>query len=74
MKFTSEDLMKAMGLSVGDKIKLNGRYYNIEINELSGLPVYANDKNYYNLIGLVDRDFEILPRPKRVEELVGDIQ
>jgi hypothetical protein len=23
---------------------------------------------------LVDRDFEILPRPKRVEELVGDIQ
>ena len=25
MKFTSEDLMKAMGLQVGDTIKLNGK-------------------------------------------------
>jgi hypothetical protein len=66
MKFTSEDLMKAMGLSVGDRIKLRGRYYTIEINELSGLPVYANDKRYYNMIGLINQDIDILPRPKRV--------
>ena len=69
MKFTSEDLMKAIGLNVGDRIKLNGRYYTIEINALSCLPVYANDTKYYNLIGLVDKDFEILPRPKRVGDL-----
>lgn len=72
MKFTSEELMKAMGLKVGDRIKVKNRYYTIEINNLSGLPVYANDKKYLHIAYLLDKEIEILPTPKRVGDRICD--
>lgn len=77
MKFTSEDLMKTMGLQVGDRIKApNGVIYEV----VSEVVDYANviglinkgkyEDNYFPLKMLVcDEDFEILPRPKRVGDL-----
>ena len=74
MKFTSEDLMKAMGLSVGDRVKTNYGIFELFIDNdrllhwkviESNLPFKKLSFEYiYNI------DFEILPRPKRVGELM----
>ena len=77
MKFTSEDLMKAMGLAVGDRIKVK-TYDNFEeVFETYEVMQKAGD-TYLQSIDcgfidsfayLIDQDFEILPRPKRVGDL-----
>ena len=63
MKFTSEDLMKAMGLQVGDTIKLNGKTHTFTAKK-DGTLICKNV-----LKQLIDQEFEILPRPKRVGQL-----
>ena len=82
MKFTSEDLMKAMGLSVGDRVKVklgigldflsNSKNYVVEIfKDTTGIIMIKNDKNQsIFLTNLIGYDFEILPRPKRVGDLL----
>ena len=84
MKFTSEDLMKAMGLSVGDRVKVklgigldilsNSNNYVVEIfKDTTGIIMIKNDKNQsIFLTNLIGYDFEILPRPKRVGDLKCD--
>lgn len=70
MKFTSEDLMKAMGLQVGDKIKFCDDIF--ELKKVDGLFMFFNTKNKNELfwvVHLIDQEFEILPRPKRVGDL-----
>ena len=72
MKFTSEDLMKAMCLSIGDKIKVNNKIYTIaKSTECEGAWVgYEDDVDWHNLQYLVNGyDYEILPRLKRVGDL-----
>ena len=66
MKFTSEDLMKAMGLQVGDTIILNGKTHTFKTDK-SGKLLYKNV-----LKMLIDVDFDILPRLKRVGDLKCD--
>ena len=73
MKFTSEDLMKAMGLKVGDKIKVTYPYnvyitYELKYSKFSGL-VLENDTDIELLSNIVNDEYEILPRPKRVGDL-----
>ena len=68
MKFTSENLMKAMGLAVGDKIK----FYNEVFTIIENIPNYIgieNDTALYNIDILLNKEFEILPRPKKVGDL-----
>lgn len=77
MKFTSEDLMKAMGLQVGDRISTitaNGAPTIYDINKISGSIFYEKEGNVYSLINLIDREYEILPKPKRVGDLMCDCQ
>ena len=71
MKFTSEDLMKAMGLQVGDRIKVGTGIYRIIVRDgEEGIVITNENTGYYSgLEYLVDTEFEILPRPKRVGEL-----
>lgn len=70
MKFTSEDLMKAMGLRVGDKIKIDLDYtFEIVQNEKIISLERLGEGYYTDLEFLVDTEFEILPRPKRVGDL-----
>lgn len=78
MKFTSEDLMKAMGLQVGDRIKVKfdvcSPYYQNTTNSICEIiknitgHIMIRNENHQALFihNLVDIDFEILPRPKRV--------
>ena len=75
MKFTSEDLMKAMGLQVGDRIKIsvanNEFIYEIRLNA-ENKPYLLNEQNLINcgdVHSLIDMDIEILPRPKRVGDM-----
>jgi hypothetical protein len=79
MKFTSEDLMKAMGLQVGDRIILdNGSVYEIKkrdseilLHYLYGTRVKKLSMHFewLSLGYLYEKNFEILPRPKRVGDL-----
>jgi hypothetical protein len=70
MKFTSEDLMKAMGLSVGSKLLINNDIYIVdEVGTLhSDIKMGYYDGSYLSEIVDVE-EFEILPRPKRVGDL-----
>ena len=82
MKFTSEDLMKAMGLQVGDRVKVNfisnmfqeTLIYEVVddkifVNQIHLKAVNTNDFIMIDLNYLVNIDFEILPSPKRVGDL-----
>ena len=68
MKFTSEDLMKAMGLQVGDRVKYCDKVYIVSIEDNK---VFLKDGVIWlYLLDIVDdQDYEILPRPKRVGDL-----
>lgn len=76
MKFTSEDLMKAMCLQVGDRIKFNdvdwdNHIYKIVVED--GLYLIKTDLEQSSpLYNLLNRKFEILPRLKRVGDLKCD--
>lgn len=80
MKFTSEMLMEAMGLAVGDRVKApNGVIYEVvsEVVDSANVIGLINkgkyEDNYFPLKMLVcDEDFEILPKPKRVGDTNGD--
>lgn len=67
MKFTSKDLMKAIGLQVGDRIKINNQIYTI-IEYTKGSICYSNNLTTCNLRFLIGAEFEII-RLKRV----GDV-
>ena len=73
MKFTSEDLMKAMGLQVGDRIKINDSIYTVELNDYDE-PIYMDEysKIKFPITDLVNRNYEILPKPKCVGDLKCD--
>lgn len=64
MKFTSEDLMKAMGIKIGDTIKLNGKTHTFATKK-DGTLICKNV-----LKQLIDQEFEIIPKPKRVGDLM----
>ena len=74
MKFTSEDLMKAMGLAVGDRVKYGVLVGVIAIDEDNEIIIevydkkdeYCGDSHLHELIGC---EYKILPRPKRVGQL-----
>ncbi len=81
-KFTSEDLMNAMKLQVGDRIKVNftsnmfqeDLIYEVVddkifVNQIHLKAVNTNDFIMIDLNYLVNIDFEILPKPKRVGDL-----
>lgn len=82
MRFTSEDLMKAMGLSVGDRVKVKFNIYSPYyqdtanciceiIKDIQGHIMIRNENHQTMFIhNLVDMDYEILPRPKRVGDLI----
>ena len=69
MKFTSEDLMKAMGLKIGDRVKTKDNFiFEIVKNDfyfLKGINIPEN-RGLEFLIGL---EVDIVPRPKRVGDL-----
>ena len=82
MKFTSEDLLKSMGLQVGDRVKatfetpvrMGEKVHNEDwiVNVVSN--VWCNigiehDDVIQPITKLIDLDFEILPRPKKVGDL-----
>ena len=75
MKFTSEDLMKAMGLQVGDRVKVenfNNSYFevrairNLDINEYV---LVDENEEIFSFTFIFNYKYEILPRPKRVGNL-----
>ena len=78
MRFTSKDLMKVMGLSVGDRVKysyislVTGKERKLIaeiVNDGGMVHLKNNDNTVFYLTELVDTEIEILPRPKRVGDL-----
>ena len=80
MKFTTEDLMKAMGLQVGDRIKVTFKDDTIEEYEIikydnGNIVLHDDFHGYDDHVGyLLDNEFEILPRPKRVGDNVCNLK
>ena len=75
MKFTSEDLMKAMGLKVGDRVKTNDGILELFMdneNQLRWKIIESKvffDFKFLTFEHIYNIDYEILPRPKRVGQL-----
>lgn len=72
MKFTSEDLMKAMGLKVGDRIRCNkllGTVFEVIKMDNGSIALDGLQTEWHSIHELIDKDFEILPAPKRVGDL-----
>ena len=70
MKYTSEMLMKAMGLSVGDRVMVLEQIWTVEIdNEFDKVFLYNQYDGGLFLEKLLNNEYEILPRPKRVGDL-----
>lgn len=69
MKFTYEDLAKAMGLKVGDRIKHNEIKYKIDDSYWLRCEI---TKRNISIIFLINEEFEILPPKKKVGELKCD--
>lgn len=72
MKFTSEDLMKAMSLRIGDMVRFDLGVFEIVNKENRIMIKHVIECSYLDLENLVEQDFEILPRPKRVGDLKCD--
>ena len=74
MKFTSEDLAKAMGVKVGDIIKVNWPKGN-KIYKITEYYDLRDQEDFYiRLTEIINQDYEILPRKKKVgEQLCGKI-
>ena len=76
MKFTSEDLMEAMGLQVGDRVEVEdkGLKGTFDVTKDYGLfrldhvPIH-NARIGYELYDILGLEYKILPRPKRVGDL-----
>lgn len=72
MKFTSEDLMKAMGLKVGDRVRCNkllGTVFEVIKMDNGSIALDGLQTEWHSIHELIDKDFEILPTPKRVGDL-----
>ena len=74
MKFTSEDLMKAMGLKVGDKVKIKYKYGDeiCVVTKQNKNILLVNESLIQCISNILDYDYEILPKPKRVGDLKCD--
>ena len=70
MKFTSEDLLKAMGLKVGDIVTTNFYKYKFIITESDNyLVLIDNDGDYWPFELLIKNDYEIIqPKPTLTED------
>lgn len=71
MKFTSEDLLKAMGLKLGDKIRVYKKEHEIILNPHSNtIDAYCEEVNSSTpLYIFVDEEIEIIqPKPTLTED------
>lgn len=74
MKFTSEDLLKAMGLKVGDTIKFDNKEYVLCKNDYQGYHSYVFREtkpfgDVIKLINLLDWNYTIIqPKPTLTED------
>ena len=80
MKFTNDDLIKAMGLSIGDRVKVEVSKNNwidyIVVKYQNGDIALENPPKFDKAMVIVafNLEYEILPRPKCVGELTCDEQ
>jgi hypothetical protein len=80
IKFTSEDLLKAIGLQVGDKFKIKSGLVDVKDNIYTVISTRSFCSSYekdglHNIFRLIDVEIEILPKPKKVGQLTcGEIE
>ena len=71
MKFTNEDLMKAMKLQVGDRISINNELYTIDEFGMLHNDIKSGyyHEGYISEVICNEDEYEILPKPKRIGDL-----
>ena len=70
MEKTSKEFMGWLGLQVGDKVEIHNDIYEVKQSVL-GTIYLRNDflDDELEIVDLLDKEYEILPRPKRVGDL-----
>lgn len=70
MKFTNNDLAKAMGLEIGDRVRVkcaDGSSYIYKLNSDYSL---SCNRVHIHLDSIIELDYEIIPRKKKVGDLI----
>lgn len=72
MRFTNNDLVKAMGLEIGDRVRVKCADGSSSIYKLN--PDYSLSFNrvHIHLVDIIELDYEILPK-KKASKKVGDL-
>ena len=69
MKFTSEDLLKAMGLKVGQTLKFNHGIFKLVVGSKKNIIILQSEHRDIGLGILIDEDYEIIqPKPTLTED------
>lgn len=69
MKFTSKELANAMGLKVGDRVKIKDSVGNSCVYELDSKYCLSGNYAHMNLDDIIELDYEILPKKKKIGDL-----
>ena len=70
MKFTNSDLAKAMGLKIGDRVKVKSAVNDSAVYELDSSYCLSGNHIHIHLDSIIELDYEILPKKKKVGELL----
>lgn len=70
MKFTSEDLAKAMGLEIGDRVKVKSAGGDSCVYKLNQDYSLSSNTVHIHLDSIIELDYEIIPKTKKVGELI----
>lgn len=70
MKFTNNDLAKAMGLEIGDRVRVRCADGSIYIYKLNSDYSLSYNRAHIHLDSIIELDYEIIPRTKKVGELI----
>lgn len=70
MKFTNSDLAKAMGLKIGDRVKVKSAVNDNAVYELDSNYCLSGNHVHIHLDSIIELDYEILPKKKKVGELL----
>ena len=69
MKFTSEDLLKAMGLKVGQTLKFNHGIFKLVVGSKKNIIILKSEHKDIGLGILIDEEYTIIqPKPTLIED------
>lgn len=63
-RFTQEDLLNAMGLKLGDKVKIQDAIVEITKRDSGMIVIKHSNDTQFKITALIDEDYSVVPQPK----------